>query len=219
LLKQKLVNNLQYGHVPDLVELTYRAYEVIFSEVQKIACAATEPTKCEFVIIGGVQIHGPLGQNFFWPGKMIMVSKGGVETDLYEAYAASVASSNAGSKLASTSEIQAWCLNTALANLQLQRRKIRLAAVTGNVEELKRAGINLASVTDNQRRSLLHIAALNGQLEVAKLLLSLDRTLVGREVRTSHCSVKRRFAHGITVAAGCQSYVRHRLRCSGTESE
>jgi len=50
----------------------------------------------------------------------------------------------------SSSELQAWCLNTALANLQLQRRKIRLAAVTGNVVELKRAGMNLASVTDNQ---------------------------------------------------------------------
>mmetsp|Transcript_17018 Transcript_17018/g.46640 ORF Transcript_17018/g.46640 Transcript_17018/m.46640 type:complete len:297 (-) Transcript_17018:409-1299(-) len=120
---------------------------------------------------------------------MIMVSKGGVETDLYEAYAASVASSNAGSKLASTSEIQAWCLNTALANLQLQRRKIRLAAVTGNVAELKRAGMNLASVTDNQRRSLLHIAALNGQLEVVKLLLSLDRSLIGREDVNQMCAI------------------------------
>mmetsp|Transcript_17022 Transcript_17022/g.46659 ORF Transcript_17022/g.46659 Transcript_17022/m.46659 type:complete len:116 (-) Transcript_17022:1190-1537(-) len=115
---------------------------------------------------------------------MIKVAKGGVETDLYEAYAASVAASNVGSKMPSSSELQAWCLNTALANLQLQRRKIRLAAVTGNVVELKRAGMNLASVTDNQRRSLLHIAALNGQLEVVKLLLSLDRTLIGREVRT-----------------------------------
>ena len=29
LLKQQLVNSLHYGQVPNLVELTYRAYEVI----------------------------------------------------------------------------------------------------------------------------------------------------------------------------------------------
>jgi hypothetical protein len=33
ILKQQLVNSLHYGHVPSLVELTYRAYETIFSEV------------------------------------------------------------------------------------------------------------------------------------------------------------------------------------------
>mmetsp|Transcript_80256 Transcript_80256/g.215088 ORF Transcript_80256/g.215088 Transcript_80256/m.215088 type:complete len:312 (+) Transcript_80256:109-1044(+) len=112
---------------------------------------------------------------------MIKVAKGGIETDIYEQYAASVAASNPGSTLPSSSELQAWCLNTALANLQVQRRKIRLAAVTGNIAELKRAGINLASVTDNQGRSLLHIAAMNGQMAVAKLLLSLDATLVNRQ--------------------------------------
>ena len=41
--------------------------------------------------------------------------------------------------------------------------QVRLAAVMGNVGELKRAGMSLPSVTDNQRRSLLHIAAMHGQ--------------------------------------------------------
>jgi hypothetical protein len=68
LLKQQLVNSLHYGHVPTLVELTYRAYETIFAEVQKLAAASIDPLKCEYVIIAGIQVHGPLGQNFFWPG-------------------------------------------------------------------------------------------------------------------------------------------------------
>jgi hypothetical protein len=68
LLKQQLVNSLHYGHVPSLVELTYRAYETIFAEVQKLAAASTDPLKCEYVIVAGIQVHGPLGQNFFWPG-------------------------------------------------------------------------------------------------------------------------------------------------------
>ncbi len=32
-----------------------------------------------------------MGQNFFWPGKMIKVAVGGAESDLYEEYAESVA--------------------------------------------------------------------------------------------------------------------------------
>ena len=71
-----------------------------------------------------VQVHGPLGQNFFWPGsllasvlccgsvltlplagKMIKIV-GTVEQDLYEEYASSVANSNSGSKLPSQSELQ-----------------------------------------------------------------------------------------------------------------
>jgi hypothetical protein len=35
LLKQQLVNSLHYGHVPTLVELTYRAFETIFAEVPR----------------------------------------------------------------------------------------------------------------------------------------------------------------------------------------
>ena len=57
LLKQQLVNNLHYGQIPSLVELTYRSYEIILSEVQKIAAAATDPLKCEYVIIAGVQVR------------------------------------------------------------------------------------------------------------------------------------------------------------------
>ncbi len=75
LLKQQLVNSLHYGHVPTLVELTYRAYEAIFAEVQKLAAASTDPLKCEYVIIAGIQIHGPLGQNFFWPGPHLAASR------------------------------------------------------------------------------------------------------------------------------------------------
>ena len=99
---------------------------------------------------------------------------GGVTTDLYEEYAASVAS---GSETAA----QAWDLSSALANLQLQRRKARLAAMTGDVAALHCAGINLASVADHHRRSLLHIAAGHGQLEVARLLIKLHPELEGMQ--------------------------------------
>jgi hypothetical protein len=37
-------------------------------QVQKLAAASTDPLKSEYVIVAGVQVHGPLGQNFVWPG-------------------------------------------------------------------------------------------------------------------------------------------------------
>ena len=97
---------------------------------------------------------------------------GGATTDLYEEYAASVAAS---------SDAAAQDLGGALANLQLQRRKARLAAMTGDAAALHCAGINLASVADHHQRSLLHIAAAHGQLEVARLLVRLHPELVGAQ--------------------------------------
>ena len=83
-LKQLLVNNIPYGHVPTLVELTYKVYETILEEVQMIAAAAVDPTKCEYVIVAGVQVHGPVGQgfhgpqgqDFFWPGQKLITRVG-----------------------------------------------------------------------------------------------------------------------------------------------
>ena len=78
-LKQLLVDNIPYGHVPTLVELTYKVYDTILEQVRMIAEAAVDPAKCEYVIVAGIQVHGPLGQSFngpqgqdfFWPGSSI----------------------------------------------------------------------------------------------------------------------------------------------------
>jgi hypothetical protein len=69
LLRQQLSKSLRFDQVPTLVELTYHAYECIISEIRKLIAVSTNPLKCEFVIIAGVQVHGPHGQDFFWPGE------------------------------------------------------------------------------------------------------------------------------------------------------
>jgi hypothetical protein len=46
-----------------------------------IAEASVDPSKCEYVIVAGVQVHGPLGQSFqgpqgqdfFWPGLEVYI--------------------------------------------------------------------------------------------------------------------------------------------------
>jgi hypothetical protein len=50
------------------VELTYTAYNCILNEVKTTAIAAVSPENCEYVIIAGIQVHGPNGTNFYWPG-------------------------------------------------------------------------------------------------------------------------------------------------------
>jgi hypothetical protein len=78
---QELLGHLPYGKVPDLVELTYAAYDVIKKTTRETAAAAINPKTCEYVIIAGVQIHGPDGKNFFWPGEITKFADG-KETDL-----------------------------------------------------------------------------------------------------------------------------------------
>ena len=78
---QELLGHLPYGKVPDLVELTYAAYDVIKKTTRDTAAAAVNPQTCEYVIIAGVQIHGPDGKNFFWPGEITKFADG-KETDL-----------------------------------------------------------------------------------------------------------------------------------------
>jgi len=160
LVKQHVVSHLQYGHVPSLTELTYAAHACIVEEVLRTAEAAVDQSCCEFVIVSGIQIHGALGQNFFWPGTMTKFANG-KQTDLYEEYAAEVA----GWKL------DGWVQGEALAELQDRERACRLAVEEGDVNKLLRAEVPLGQVLDHHRRSLLHIAALHGKVDVAKCLV------------------------------------------------
>jgi len=85
LLRQQVLGKLEYGQVPSLVGITYAAHDVILDQVKRTAEMAINPSKCEYVIISGIQIHGALGKNFFWPGSITMYNNG-KETDLSGAY-------------------------------------------------------------------------------------------------------------------------------------
>jgi len=164
LVKQELISHLPYGKVPDLVELTYAAYECILREVESTLKASIDPSMCEFAIVAGIQVHGPAGQNFFWPGTFFKVTgTEHVRTDLYEDYAAAVNDWHV--------ELKGWSSSEALTLLQKRQREARLAAKEGDMTALRRLPVDLITVRDNHKRSLLHVAAMYNQLEVAEHLL------------------------------------------------
>uniref|UniRef100_A0A6U2HGA8 Limiting CO2-inducible protein B/C beta carbonyic anhydrase domain-containing protein n=1 Tax=Hemiselmis andersenii TaxID=464988 RepID=A0A6U2HGA8_HEMAN len=172
LVKQELVGHLPYGHLPTLVELTYAAYDCILKEIKETAAVSIHPSNCEYAIVAGIQIHGPGGQNFFWPGMMSTYDGTGFKVDMYEEYATAVNEWHVN--------LQGWNASEALMLLQKRRREARLAAKTGDVEKLKRVPISLGGIRDHSHRTLLHVAAIYNQLEVAKHLITEDPSLIGQ---------------------------------------
>jgi hypothetical protein len=134
---------------------------------------SSQTTDARLLLLGSFQVHGPDGQNFFWPGGMVKYVNG-QETDLYEDYAGSVADWHLS--------LQGWSSAEALMLLQKRRREARLAAKDGDLTKLTRIGLKLDSVRDNHKRTLLHVAAKFGQTEVVKYLLKeFKEHLVGQQ--------------------------------------
>ncbi len=76
----------------------------------------------------------------------------------YEEYAESVTDWHIG--------LKGWSASEALTLLQSRSRRARLAAKNGDLNALKRVPIDLRTVRDNRKRTLLHVAAMHDQLEV-----------------------------------------------------
>lgn len=157
------------SQIPSLVELTYTAYDCILKEVTETAKSAVVPGSCEYVIIAGIQVHGPNGQNFYWPGHMTKWVNGTV-SDLSEEYFSAVSDWH--------TQLQGWSASEALMLLQKRRREARLAAKTGDISKLTRIGISLDGVRDNHQRTLLHVAAKYNAIDVAKHLVEKHPALV-----------------------------------------
>lgn len=88
-LREKIVGNLNYGEVPNLVGITYTAHDCILEQVRATAKLAA-PANSEYIIISGIQVHGALDKNMWWPGSITHYADG-VETDLGAAFEKSVA--------------------------------------------------------------------------------------------------------------------------------
>merc|ERR1719503_255502 len=91
LLRQQVMSKLSYGQQPNLVGITYAAHDCILDQVRETAKVAANPSSSEYVIISGVQIHGALGHNFWWPGSITHFANG-VETDLSGEYEQAISS-------------------------------------------------------------------------------------------------------------------------------
>jgi len=121
------------------------------------------PDKCEYAIVAGIQIHGPGGENFFWPGQMTIHDGSGKRIDLREEY-----TNTANQWVKNLSDAPSKALNDteSLALLQKLGREACLAAERGELETLKRLAIPLGGVRDHAHRTLLHRTATRAFEEV-----------------------------------------------------
>ncbi len=67
LLKRRLLREIFYGHVPDLLELTKIAQKVVQKDLEHAVNTIINRSKSDYAMLSGIQIHGPEG-NYVWPG-------------------------------------------------------------------------------------------------------------------------------------------------------
>ncbi len=75
LLKMRLISEIPYGHVPDLLELTRITYGVMRMELEKSLEEIIDKSKSHYALITGIQIHGP-NENYIWPGECYRMDDG-----------------------------------------------------------------------------------------------------------------------------------------------
>jgi hypothetical protein len=68
LLKQRLLGRIPYGEIPDLVSLTKIVHEIIAEDLEQLVEATLDREHADSAMITGIQIHGPHGGHFIWPG-------------------------------------------------------------------------------------------------------------------------------------------------------
>jgi len=67
-LKRHLLGKLRYGDIPDLPSLTRIAHAVILEELERMIRLTVDPTRSDYGLFTGIQIHTPEGRHFVWPG-------------------------------------------------------------------------------------------------------------------------------------------------------
>jgi len=121
LVRQSVLGKLSYGQQPNLIGITYAAHDCILESVKKTAKLAA-PATSQYVIISGIQIHGALGKNYWWPGSITHVA-GGVETDISGDYEDSV----------SDYRLDSWLKAEALSQVQQISGKSRVSGFFSDV--------------------------------------------------------------------------------------
>lgn len=72
LIKTRLLGELPYGQVPNLLELTKITLEVIRKDFENALKQTVDTKHSDYAFITGIQIHAPNG-NFIWPADFYVV--------------------------------------------------------------------------------------------------------------------------------------------------
>jgi Limiting CO2-inducible proteins B/C beta carbonyic anhydrases len=75
-VKRLLLGKIRYGDVPDLLSLTKIAHGVILEVLERMIQLTVDPTRSDYGLFTGIQIHTPEGRHFVWPGAAYAVMSG-----------------------------------------------------------------------------------------------------------------------------------------------
>jgi hypothetical protein len=73
LLKQRLLPAIPWGAVPELPELTRRAYDAVLEDITRLASATVNTAHADYAIFTGIQVHGSQA-TYIWPGHRMVVT-------------------------------------------------------------------------------------------------------------------------------------------------
>lgn len=75
LLKRRLLRELKYGEIPDLLTLTKKTLKVIVEDLEHIIEKVVDTKKADYAVISGIQVHGP-EENYIIPDESYVVVNG-----------------------------------------------------------------------------------------------------------------------------------------------
>jgi hypothetical protein len=75
LVRMRLLREIPYGHIPDLLELTRVTQKVIEEDLTRILQSVVDVGKNDYAIITGIQIHSSKN-NYVWPASCYAVVNG-----------------------------------------------------------------------------------------------------------------------------------------------
>lgn len=75
LIRTRLLKEIPYGHIPDLMELTMITMKTIKEDFESALNKTIDKKRSDYAFITGIQIHGP-DSNYVWPSGSYCIVKG-----------------------------------------------------------------------------------------------------------------------------------------------
>lgn len=75
LIRMRLLQEIPYGQIPDLLELTKLTLEIIQRDIKRMIELTAPSEHSDYAVFTGIQIHCP-GENYLWPDESYCVVNG-----------------------------------------------------------------------------------------------------------------------------------------------
>ena len=79
LIRMRLLQEIPYGQVPDLPELTKTTLKVIQNDLKRMIQLTVNTDRSDYAVFTGIQVHGP-DMNYIWPEESYCMVNGSEQT-------------------------------------------------------------------------------------------------------------------------------------------